>query len=95
MHEVCPIDDMTSRPNSSELLYALQIRTARIAIGSSSMRGRGSEGVVEAGSGVLNSLPLISFGKGIVPALAVSMAIATAAHRMNDKESAPAQVQKG
>lgn len=60
--ELRPVNDMTPRLSPPELLNALQIRAARIAIGSSSMRGRGSEGVVDAGRGFLNSLPLISFG---------------------------------
>jgi hypothetical protein len=60
--ELRPVNDMTPRLSPPELLNALQIRAARIAIGSSSMRGRGSEGVVDAGRGFLNNLPLISFG---------------------------------
>ena len=38
------------------------MRAARIAIGSSSMRGRGSEGVVKAGRAFLDDLPLANFG---------------------------------
>src|SRR2546430_2008228 len=53
---------MTSRQTSRQLLKALQVRAARIAIGSSSMRGRGSEGVVKAGRAFLGDLPLADFG---------------------------------
>jgi hypothetical protein len=46
----------------AKFLKALQIRAARIAIGSSSMRGRGSKGAVQAGRDFLNDLSLASFG---------------------------------
>lgn len=47
---------------SRELLYALQVRAARGALGPSSMRGRGSKGVVDAGRAYLSALDLSSFG---------------------------------
>lgn len=50
------------RTTETELLKALQVRAARIAIGSSSMRGRGSKGAVKAGRDFLNGLSLSSFG---------------------------------
>jgi hypothetical protein len=53
---------MTSTRISPQLLKALQVRAARIAIGSSSMRGRGSKGVVKAGRAFLDDLPLADFG---------------------------------
>ena len=48
--------------SSPQMLKALQVRAARIAIGSSSMRGRGSEGVVKAGRAYLGDLSLKGFG---------------------------------
>jgi hypothetical protein len=54
--------EMPSRQTLPELLDALQVRAARIAIGSSSMRGRGNRGVVEAGRRFLNALSLANFG---------------------------------
>jgi len=53
---------MTSAQTSPELLKALQVRAARIAISSSSMRGRGNKGVVKAGRAFLNVLSLKHFG---------------------------------
>src|ERR1700720_707512 len=53
---------MISKQTSLEFLKALQVRAARIAIGSSSMRGPGSQGTVEAGRHFLNTLPLAAFG---------------------------------
>jgi hypothetical protein len=53
---------MTSRLSSPELIKALQVRAARIAIGPSSMRGRGGGGVVQAGRLFLNDLSLTGFG---------------------------------
>jgi hypothetical protein len=47
---------------SPQLLQSFQARAARIAIGSSSMRGAGSAGVVEAARGYLRALPLTDFG---------------------------------
>jgi len=52
---------MTPNKPSPELLKALQVRAARIAIGSSSMRGS-SKGVVKAGRAFLNDLLLSDFG---------------------------------
>lgn len=43
-------------------LKALQVREARIAIGASSMRGRGSKGAVRAGRDFLKHLSLSRFG---------------------------------
>lgn len=56
------MDDTISKQTPSESLKALQVRAARIAIGSSSMRGAGSRGAVEAGRHFLNTLPLADFG---------------------------------
>jgi hypothetical protein len=47
---------------SKELLRSFQARAARIAIGSSSMRGAGSAGVVIAARGFLLGLQLKNFG---------------------------------
>lgn len=50
------------RTKKTKFLKALQVREARIAIGSSSMRGRGSKGAVKAGRHFLNRLSLSRFG---------------------------------
>jgi hypothetical protein len=53
-----PVNNMSS----PQLLKAMQERAARIAIGSSSMRGRGGKGVVKAGRAYLGDLSLADFG---------------------------------
>jgi len=45
-----------------DLLHAIQRYTARAAIGSSSMRGAGSAGVVRAAQNFLGAMPLQPFG---------------------------------
>ena len=47
---------------TAELLRAIQHRTARVAIGSSSMRGAGNTGVVTAARTHLGRLDLRPFG---------------------------------
>ena len=46
----------------ADLLRAIQHHTARAAIGSSSMRGAGSAGVVRQARAFLSAMPLDSFG---------------------------------
>lgn len=50
------------RTTQAELLKALQVRAARIALGPFTTRGRGSAGAVKAGREFLNFLPVAQFG---------------------------------
>ncbi len=53
---------MQTSSGSQQLLQSVQASAARIAIGSSSMRGAGSAGVVMAARAHLLRLPLKDFG---------------------------------
>jgi hypothetical protein len=62
---------------SADLLRSFQTRAARIAIGSSSMRGAGSAGVVTAARGYLTGLQLKDFGTADAKAFRSSLDRAT------------------
>jgi hypothetical protein len=55
-------NSMTPKVTETELLKALQMRAARIAMGPFTMRGRGSKGAVRAGREFVNVLSLARFG---------------------------------